>query len=83
MLRNNIDAKNIPPRGCEKVRKNFYFGYAGQSQSSDVRQCNIACNVVHVQLCFKYFVSRLMFVSVTSPVVLCMYNFVFSILFLV
>ena len=52
MLRNNIDAKNIPPRGCEKVRKNFYFGYAGQSQSSDVRQCNIACNVVHVQLCF-------------------------------
>ena len=51
--------------------------------SSNVHQCNIACSVVHVQLCFKYFVSRLMFISVTSPVVLCMYNFVFSILFLV
>ena len=44
--------------------------------SFNVRQCNIAYSVLHVQLYFQYFVSRLMFVSVISPVVLCMYNFV-------
>ena len=51
--------------------------------SGNGHQCNIAYGVVHVQLCFWYFVSRLIFVSAASPIVLRMYNFVFSIWFLV
>ena len=44
---------------------------------------NHTASIILMMVNCDYFVSRLMFVCVTSPVVLCMYKFVFSILFLV
>ena len=48
-------AKNIPriKKGRELLCWILYQNHEILCFSSNVRQCNIACSVVHVQLCFK------------------------------